>query len=282
MAKNYYTLVAGLREYTLGADQKNFDARAIIDDIREQLSGKDEGALELLYNYYDIENIVNMKAGRNQFSAIGNFTREQLEEEIKEPVRLPKYIGNVIRAYADPENADFEEIDREKAFEKSLFEAYYKELGRSRCKFLRSWGEFDRNLRNLSAAFTARRLGRTVAEALVGEGYVVDTISRSSAADFGLKGELEYIDQVVAAIAEEGNLLDKENKIDHIRWEMADELTTFDYFNINTILAYLVKVNIVHRWVSLDPKAGREMFEKLLASLSSGQIIEEAEIQYAK
>ncbi len=282
MAKNYYTLVAGLREYTLGADQKNFDARAIIDDIREQLSGKDEGALELLYNYYDIENIVNMRAGRSQFSAIGNFTREQLEEEIKEPVRLPKYIGNVIRAYADPENADFEEIDREKAFEKSLFEAYYKELGRSRCKFLRSWGEFDRNLRNLSAAFTARRLGRTVAEVLVGEGYVVDTISRSSAADFGLKGELEYIDQVVAAIAEEGNLLDQENKIDHIRWEMADELTTFDYFNINTILAYLVKVNIVHRWVSLDQKAGREMFEKLLASLRSEQIIEEAEIQYAK
>ncbi len=269
MAKQYYTLVAGLREYTLGADHKGFDARAVIDDIREQLSAGDVRCLELFYNYYDIENIVNLKAGRKQFSALGNFTREQLEDEFKEQANLPAYIGNVLAAYSDPENSDFEDVDLEKAFERSLFEAYYKELAKSKCEFLRKWGEFDRNLRNLSAAFTARRLGRTVSEALVGDGYVVDVISRSSAADFGLKGELDYIDQVVAAIAEEGNLLDKESRIDHIRWEMADELTAFDYFNINTILAYLVKVDIVYRWMSLDPKTGREMFERLLGSLSS-------------
>lgn len=282
MAKNYYTLVAGLREYALGADHKGLDARAVIDDIREQLSGRDEGYLELFYNFYDIENIVNAKAGRDQFSALGNFTREQIQEESKEPQRLPAYIGNILRAYADPDNAEFEDVDREKALEKSLFDSYYKELARSKCKFLRSWGEFDRNLRNLSAAFTARRTGRTVADALVGGGYAVETISKSSAADFGLKGELEYIDQVVAAIGEEGNLLDKENKIDHIRWEMADELTTFDYFNINTILAYLVKINIIYRWMSLDSKTGREMFARLLASLSSQEKIEEAEKQHAK
>ena len=282
MAKQYYTLVAGLREYTLGADHKNFDARAIIDDIREQLSKTDAGYLELFYNYYDIENIVNMKAGRRQFSELGNFTEEELADKIKETAKLPRYISDRLQAYADPDSADFEDIDREIPLERALFEAYYKKLATSKCRFLRSWGEFDRNLRNLSAAFTARRLGRSVPEVLVGEGYVVDVISRSSAADFGLKGELEYMNQVVAAISEEGNLLEKENNIDHIRWDMADELTTFDYFNINTILAYLVKVNIVYRWMSLDPKAGREMFEKLLASLSSSDKIEEAEKQEEK
>lgn len=282
MARNYYTLVAGLREYTLGSEQKHFDARAIIDDIGEQLKGRDKRYLELFYNYYDIENVVNMLAGRGQFSELGNFSREKLESEIKEPVKLPAYIGNILQAYANPENTEFEDVDREKAIEKSLFEAYYAECEKSGCKFLKLWGEFDRNLRNLTAAFTARRLGRPVAEVLVGDGYVVSTLSRSSAADFGLKGELEYIDLVMAAIAEEGNLLDKENKIAHIRWDMADDLTTFDYFNINTILAYLVKVNIVHRWVSLDPKTGREMFIKLMASLSSSEQIAEAEKQYAK
>lgn len=282
MARNYYTLVAGLREYALGHEPKGFDARAIINDIREQLSGRDIDCLRLLYYYYDIENIINLREGRGHFSQLGNFTREELEEQIREAGSLPGFIADTIMAYDDPANADFEDLDRDKAFERSLFESYYRECAKSGCKFIRLWGEFDRNLRNLSAAFTARRLGRTVADVLVGDGLVADTISRSSAADFGLKGELEYMDQVVAAISEEGNLLDKENRLDHIRWDMADELTTFDYFNINTILAYLVKVNIVYRWVSLDQKTGEEMFRKLLDSLSSGEKIAQAEKQYVK
>ena len=32
---NYYCLVAGLREYTLEADAKGFDARAIVSEIPE-------------------------------------------------------------------------------------------------------------------------------------------------------------------------------------------------------------------------------------------------------
>ena len=282
MAKNYYTLVAGLREYTLSADRKGFDAKTIIADIRDQLDSRDVKYLDLLYNYYDIENIINIREGRSQFSVLGNFSKDQLSAETKNPAELPQYLKTVVEAYNDPENSDFENINREKTFERSLFEAYYKVCEKSKCKFLKNWSEFDRNLRNLSAAFTARKLGRNINEVLVGDGYVTDTIARSSAADFGLKGELDYIDQVVAAIAEEGNLLDKENKIDLIRWNMADELTTFDYFNINYILAYLVKINIVHRWASLNPQIGRELFDQLIASLSSEELIAQAEKQYAK
>ena len=36
--KNYYCLVAGLREYTLDADTKGFDAREIIAEIEEELA----------------------------------------------------------------------------------------------------------------------------------------------------------------------------------------------------------------------------------------------------
>ena len=34
--KNYYCLVAGLREYSLDADTKGFNARAIIEEILEE------------------------------------------------------------------------------------------------------------------------------------------------------------------------------------------------------------------------------------------------------
>lgn len=268
MSKQYYTLVAGLREYAPDAENKGFDARALIDEIREELSDRDKKYLEQFYTYYDIGNIINILAGRTQFSALGNFTRKELERELKTPLKLPPFITTTLAAYEDPDDPEYDDVDRTKAVEKTLLTAYYKECEKSECRFIREWYAFDRDLRNLTAAYTARRLGVYVAEELVGEGDVVKSLSRSSAADFGLKGELEYIDRVMAAVGEEGNMVEKEHLIDLLRWEMADELTTFDYFDINAILAYLVKVNIVHRWAALDPAIGREMFQKLLASMS--------------
>ena len=58
--KQYYTLVAGLREWALDADTKGFDAREIISEIAEQLTDKDLRAVRLLYTFYDIENIIGM------------------------------------------------------------------------------------------------------------------------------------------------------------------------------------------------------------------------------
>jgi hypothetical protein len=52
-----------------------------------------------------------------------------------------------------------------------------------------------------------------------------------------------------------------------LKWNVLDELTTFDYFNINKILAFLVKAGMVQRWVKLDAKVGQEMFQKLVKDL---------------
>ena len=277
MARNYYCLVAGLREIALDADRKGFDARAIIESVREELSKGDRQSLELFYGFYDVENLVNLRAGRAQFSTLGNFSREQLEQELKNPVALPRWMAAVVAAYANPEEAEEESVDTNKAFERSLFEAYYRACEQSKCRFIREWYEFDRNLRNVCATYMARKGGIAVADVVVGSGYVVDTLGRSSAADFGLKGELDYLDAVTTAVANDSNLVDKERRIDQIRWEMADELTAYDYFDMNGILGYLVRVNIVHRWVALDPAYGREVFDKLMASLSGKELIGKAE-----
>ena len=277
MAKNYYCLVAGLREFSREGEHKGFDASSIRREIEEEIDRKDRLKVELLHTYYDIENIVQLKAGRRQFSSLGNFTREELEEELIRPERLPRFISEVLAAYAEPENSDYEEIDRSKALERSLLEIYYRICDSSKSRFLREWSQFDRNLRNVCAALTARRMGIPVADVVVGKGYVVESLVRSSAADFGLKGEVGYLDRVIAAVADEENLLEKEHRIDSLRWEMSEELTTFDYFNIDFILGYLVRVGIVARWQALDRERGLEMFTRLLASLDGSSLIEQAE-----
>lgn len=270
---NYYTLVAGLREYTLESDTKGFDAREIVNDILEELSGSDAEAVRLLYGYYDCENIIALRAGRAAYNPLGNLSREELEEELAAPKRLPKAMANVIRIYADPESEDAEGVDFSISFEKALWSAYYKVCGRSKSRFMREWSAFDCTLRNVAAAAVARAIDRQIEEVTIGEGEIVKQLRRSSAADFGLRGELSYIDAVIAAVNDEQNLVEKEHKIDVIRWEHAGELATFDYFNINAILSYLVKINIVARWALLDPKRGREMLERIMTELDGKELV---------
>lgn len=272
-ATNYYSLVAGFREYALDSDRKGFDASEIRAEVMECLSGKDRGAVELLYGYYDCENLAAARAGRSAHNALGNLTHEEIAAELERPQRLPEKLQQVIRAYTDPEGEDAEVVDTTKRFETMLFAAYYALCAESKCRFLREWAEFDRNLRNLSAAITARELNRPIEEVTVGQGEIVEQLQRSSASDFGLRGELSYIDAAIAAIADEQNLVEKEHKIDLIRWNEASELSSFDYFDINAVVSYLVRVNLVARWSMLDPERGREMFQRLMADLDGKDLI---------
>lgn len=270
----YYSLVAGLREYALDADAKGFDAGAIVAEILEGITGADAAEVRLLYGYYDCENIASLRAGRSAFNPLGNLTREELEEELKAPRRLPRAVARVVRAYADPEGEDAEQIDTTQRFEQALFGAYYEACSHARSSFLREWSRFDRNLRNVAAAVTARAAGRPIEQVTVGGGDVVEQLERSSAADFGLRGELPYIDGVIAAVNDEANLVEKEHKIDLLRWNEAAELATFDYFDIDAILSYLVRINIVARWTQLDAARGREMFDRLMRELDGRELIE--------
>lgn len=271
--QNYYSLVAGLKEYTLDADTKGFDAKEIVTEIIEDLSAGDAAAVRLLYGYYDCENIIALRASRSAYNPLGNIAYEELADEMASPKSLPESMARVVRAYADPEGEDAEGLDMSRSFEKALLTAYYEECAESNCRFLREWSEFDRTLRNVSAAAVARTSSRPIESATIGGGDVVDQLQRSSAADFGLRGEVSYIDAVIAAVNDEQNLVEKEHKIDLVRWEQAGELAGFDYFNINAVLSYLAKINIVARWALLDPKRGREMFERIMAELDGKELV---------
>ena len=271
--KNYYCLVAGLREYALDAEVKGFDARAIVGAILDEVSDSDAREVRLLYGYYDCENLAALRAGRKPRNPLGNLAPDELEEELRHPVRLPRRVADVVRAYGDPEGEEAEERDMNVRFEAALFEAYYAECARSSSRFLREWSLFDRNLRNIAAAVGARAAGRATDEAVVGGGDVAAQLRRSSAADFGLRGELPCVDAVIAAVNEEANLLEKEHKLDLIRWNEAVELASFDYFDINAVLSYLVRVNIVARWTRLSERTGREMFARLLDGLDGKELI---------
>ena len=275
-ASEYYYLVAGLREWTLDSDTKGFDAREIIDDIVGELTKRDREAVRLLYAYYDCENIIARYVKRDRHNPLGNLSREDVEAVMVERnySMLPKRMAKVVKNYVEVDDDERDDdVVLDDSFEHALYAAYYEELANSKCRFLKGWGEFDCNLRNIAASVAAREAGRAIGDVVVGGGDVVEQLKRSSAADFGLRGELPYIDAVITAVSDERNIVEKERKIDAIRWSEAEEIAVFDFFNINFILSYLVKVNIVARWMMLSPEVGREMLDRLMRDLDAKELV---------
>lgn len=273
-SNNYYALVAGFREYSLDAETKGFDLEDILAEVESVLSSKDWRAVQLFYTYYDCENLVAQYNGSSAHNRLGRLSAEQVAQELKAPQLLPQPLADVVTAYADAESEQAQSVDTSLPFAQSLFTAYYAMCSSSASRFLREWSEADRTLRNVVAALIARDRNVAVESVTVGGGDIVEQLQRSSAADFGLRGELSYIDALIAAMDEQ-NMLEKERKIDLIRWSVASELSTFDYFSSDAVLAYLVKANIVARWVGLDAKAGKAMFDKLVAELEGKDKIKE-------
>ena len=66
------------------------------------------------------------------------------------------------------------------------------------------------------------------------------------------------------AVLNAGDILSRERGIDDLMWEKISDLTTFNYFDIDAILGFITKLNIVARWYKLDEQTGREMFKRLV------------------
>ncbi len=269
--KEYISLVAGLREYSLDADVKSLDMKALLEEIFEEFTSSDAWSVRLLYGYYDCENLVSAFTSGVNHNALGQLSQEQIGEVLRgvddSTKLLPQEVVEVVETYTSKESSDA------MSFEKDLLAAYFEACSKSKSRFLRAWSEADRNLRNVAAAAAARNVGRAVADVVVGGGDVVSQLTRSSAADFGLKGEYSYLDGVIAAVSDEQNMLEKERRVDLVRWTLADELSEGEYFSADFVLAYLAKVNIIERWRVLSPERGREMFERLMEELSGKDLI---------
>jgi hypothetical protein len=136
----------------------------------------------------------------------------------------------------------------EEGFDESTLGAdFYAKAAESKNRFIREYFDFDGRLRNMKVDYLAKRLDKN------GEDYLVEM----SEADFE---EEKQIQDILA----NANFVKREQKMDELKWEKASDIARMDYFNMNAILAFLVKAKTVQRWVELDPDKGTEMFKKLV------------------
>jgi hypothetical protein len=134
--------------------------------------------------------------------------------------------------------------------EKTLGADFYDKAAKSKNRFIREYFDFDGRLRNLKVDYLAKRLGKE------SEPYLVNL----EEADFE---EEKPIQDILA----DADFVDREQRMDNLKWEKASDIARMDYFNMNAILAFLVKAKTVQRWAELDPEKGEEMFHKLVKEI---------------
>lgn len=143
----------------------------------------------------------------------------------------------------------------------TLGTAFYEKALRHPLKFIRAWFAFDLNLRNAKVRYLNRQLGRPEGQdVLTGEGE-----DYNGDVDLMLFRPGEFEEAVkVGFVLEQQDLLTREKGLDDICWQKADSLSLFHWFDLTAVLAYVVKLHIVDRWLALDEQAGRELFAKLV------------------
>lgn len=146
--------------------------------------------------------------------------------------------------------------------DKELDADFYAEALHHRNRFLREYFRFDLNLRNAKVRFLNQQLGREAEQdVMTGEDPDAEDADIDGRRFNG--GEFEEEAKVAAVLAGD-DLVAREKALDDVLWDKVDSLGTFHYFDIEAVLAYIAKLHIVNRWLSLDQEVGREQFRRLI------------------
>lgn len=146
--------------------------------------------------------------------------------------------------------------------DKELNADFYAAALRHRNRFLREYFRFDLNLRNAKVRYLNAQLGREPdQDVMTGEDPEAEDVDIDGFRFTG--GEFEEALKVDNILADK-DLVSREKGLDDLLWDKVDSLSTFHYFDIEAVLAYIAKLHIVTRWLNLDEEVGRDVFRRLL------------------
>lgn len=146
--------------------------------------------------------------------------------------------------------------------DKELNADFYAAALKHRNRFLREYFRFDLNLRNAKVRYLNAQLGREPdQDVMTGEDPEAEDVDIDGFRFTG--GEFEEALKVDNILADK-DLVSREKGLDDLLWDKVDGLSTFHYFDIEAVLAYIAKLHIVTRWLNLDEEVGRDVFRRLL------------------
>ena len=286
--RNYYCLIAGLPDIIQDDKKLHFTTSRMKEYLQEELHPDDFRLVQLFYLPMDHENLLGKLAGKGKpWDERGNLTEEQADHllqpklfEVSRPEDFPFYLyqfGQLLRSKEEVE----EKLSPTEASQ-FLTTAWFDELLKVPNRFVRDVADYRLNTGNILLALNGRKHNLPYEEALIGDNLVVNALRKNRTRDFGLAVDYPEIEPLLQ-LFDTGNLLDREFRLDSRQWNFLDDITFFNYFSVERVLAFLLKVFLAERWFHLDYEKGQVMFSQLLSEIeSSFEFPEEFSQTYGK
>lgn len=272
MSKNYYYLVASLPELTLDDNKLSYTITDFKTEFYPFLSKEDQKLIDLFYLKYDNENVLKLlKDNEAVINSNGNYSRDELIDSIstiKEGGNIdsndfPSYLSVFIDDYFNETSSSVDFL-----WEDRLSALYYDYTSKCKNVFVASWFNYNLIINNILVAIVSRKYKWDTAKSIIGTSDVSESLRTSGARDFGLSAEIDYLDNIFK-ISDIVDLIEREKKLDQMRWEWMDEATFFNYFTIEKIFVFLTQLEMIERWMSLDKERGNVLFRKIIDNLKN-------------
>lgn len=277
---NYYYLVAGLPEITLEDSKLSLEMPQLRDELMAALTPKDAKLLALHFLKYDNRDLLRFLENREAtLEGLGCYTATEFQELLTlaeesddlSGTSYPSYLFGFLQELAQERKV----TEGQRRSAEDILSSYFGDyLLKANHPFFQAWFELNQNINNIFAALAARKFGLEVASVVVGDNAVANQLRSSNLRDFGLTNTVDYLSQLVK-IFEEGDLVERERQLDLFRWSWIEEESALSYFSVEVLFAFVLKHELVDRWLKLDKITGEQMFRRLIAGLKDEVVLPE-------
>lgn len=260
MSKEYYGLVSGLQPLVVGKTQ-DFDLLMGKNNLSVLLEPTDLFQFLLLFYPFDNQNLIHFHTPDNHYLPYANIPSLELQDSLKNGYSDDLYLESYLNQYGyEPgETSAFD-------LEKNLTQHYYTFIQLYGIDFLKEWVKFEITLKNLSAIYTQRILKLSKVSLLEGGFFESSEMTRINPSD--LDKEFPFLKKSFESL-EISNPIERKKRVDEIKWDYLDQLTFFNFFGIEKVLAYGIKMKDLQEWKQLDPLVGKELFERFLSEIDN-------------
>jgi hypothetical protein len=285
----YYSLIAGLPDVTLEDTKLTYSVAEFKEVLAPILSRHDNKLVRWFFLKYDNANILlYLRSGSvNGFDERGVYTSDEIvelcnslknEKKIPPKMSVPKYIVEFLKQYYSrfEEKEEEEDVDDEEEtpeynilWEDKLSSLYFNEAMTCRDMFLALWFELNLNIGNVLAVWNCREYGLEKEEFIIGDNELAKQLRQTNTRDFTPDIENDYNNELMM-IAEERDLFAREKRLDVLRWNWIEDNILYKTFDFVSVIAYLLRLEMIERWIGLNKVRGEKTFRELVGDMKRG------------
>lgn len=256
---NYYFLGTLLPELHIG-EPPEIGFREYEQLLKENLSASDFAKTHILRNLYDIINLRFYWKGE-PLDPLGNYVESDLEEAFATKSMLPSYVFEFMDKYEHKDKLVHH-------FPALLSTFFIKEIEQA-SGFFKAYLILERELRLISLAFRAKKLGRDVLIDLQYEDpeepLIAQILAQKDAAIYEPPEKYEQLKYIFNKY--QNQPLELQKALFEFRFDKIEEMLKLDFFSTDRILAYLVELILVEKWQQMDQQQGLKIIDNMLESI---------------